>query len=272
MTTTRKQPAAASTITVEALRRETVEIAILGTTPLILHKMSHKALEQLLLPSGPKTRAERQSTLKHVPREEFRAAADTLPSGPTHLAISATAFKAAMMTAALDTSGMQKTQVGRLVFVHEQKIPIYGKPFLYMAVTRNSDKARTPDVRSRPILPEWATLLRITYAVPLLTEKTIVNLLTTAGITAGVGDWRQEKGSGNYGTFVPVSPDDPMWRAVMQVGREQQIAAMEAAEPYDETSAELLAFFDDEAARRGRVPKVGHPLDWEPTVAAEVVA
>jgi len=246
----------ATTITVDPIRRKTIELAVLGTRPLILHRMSDKGLRELLFPAGRKTTADRAANLKHDPRAEFRSAAETLADGPTYLAILSTSFKAAMMTAALDLPGSTKAQIGRLVYVHDDRVAIYGHPELLMAVTRSSDKNHTPDVRTRPILSQWACRVRISYVIPLLTEQTIVNLMAAAGSVCGVGDWRQEKGKGSYGQFSLVSPDDKEWLAVMKQGRAAQLAAMEAAEPYDETSRELLAWFDHELGVRGRVEAV----------------
>ena len=78
-----------------------------------------------------------------------------------------------------------------------------------MSITRSADKNRTPDVRTRAILPEWACKLRIAYTKPILREQAIFNLLAAAGLQSGVGDWRQEKGSGSYGAFKLVNADDP---------------------------------------------------------------
>ena len=244
-----KKPA---TLVVQPIRRQTLEVAVLGTTPLILHRMAEKGLHELLFPGGRKTTAARAETLKHEPIEEFRAAAETLPDGPTLLALMSTAFKAAMMTAALDLPGSTKAQIGRLVYVHGEKVPIYGTPRILLSVTRSSDAGRTPDVRSRPILPRWAATLRISYQVPLLTERSIVNLLAGAGQICGVGDWRQEKGKGSYGQYVLTSPNDAEWLSIMGEGRGAQVAAMESPEPYDAQTSELLNWFEDERERRGR--------------------
>lgn len=248
--------ARSTTIVVEPIRHKTIDLAVIGTRPLILHRMSEKGLRELLFPMGRKTAADKAASLKHDPRAEFRAAADTLPDGPSYLAIMSTAFKAAMMEAAKDLPGSSKAQIGRLVYVHDDKVGIHGLPKLLMAVTRSADMNRTPDVRTRPILPEWACRIRISYVTPLLTEQTIVNLIAAAGIVCGVGDWRQEKGKGSYGQFSLVSPDDKAWLDIMAHGRDEQLAAMATAEPYDDTSRELLSWFDNELGRRGRVEAV----------------
>ncbi len=57
----------------------TFECCILGTSPLILNRMSQKAQRELLMPKGKKTAVEKATTLKHRPVEEFRASAYQLP-------------------------------------------------------------------------------------------------------------------------------------------------------------------------------------------------
>ena len=94
--------------------------------------------------------------------------------------------------AALDLPGARKAQIGRLVQVKEgtyrDLIPIYGEPQLLMSVTRSADMNRTPDIRSRCIIPNWAAQITISFVLPTLRETAVVNLLAAAGITAGVGD------------------------------------------------------------------------------------
>lgn len=230
-----------------------IECCVLGLTPLILNRMSQKAKHTLLFPGGRKTAAEKKSQPKHDPIAEFRESAYKDPSedAPTLLMIQASAFKGAMKTAALDLPGASKSMIGRLTFVEGDYVHIYGIPKLFMAITRSADMKRTPDVRTRAIVPEWAARVTVSYTMPLLRETAVINLLAAAGITAGVGDWRPEKGAGNYGQFMLVPEGDERFQRLMQQGREAQKAALEAPEPYDAETADLLRWFDAEAARRG---------------------
>ena len=56
-------------------------------------------------------------------------------------------------------------------------------------------------MRTRAYFPQWGTLLRIRYARPDIAKTTLLALLNNAGILIGVGDNRQEKFKGNFGTF-----------------------------------------------------------------------
>jgi hypothetical protein len=233
-----------------------VQTGILGVTPFIHNRMSEKARRELLLPKGRKTAAEKASTLKHDPVEEFRASPYMLDgdaNDPTLLAMMASAIKGAMMTAALDLPGTNKAQIGRLVWVEGHRIPFWGSVKLMMSVTRSADIGKTPDIRTRAISPRWGTIVTISYVQPLMVEKAIANLLSTGGRSSGVGDWRPEKGKGTFGQFKLCHVDDPELLEVMRLyPKAHQEEAMFDAEPFDAESAELYGWYVGERAERGR--------------------
>ena len=240
-----------ATIYVEPVQTESVVVALVGTTPLIINRMSEKAKGELLLPKGRKTAAQKQAFLKHIPVEEYRDSVYTL-EGPALLAVKATAVKGAMGTAALDLPGTKKAQIKRLAHVKGEYLPVYGVPRLFMEVARCADMNKTPDVRTRAIVPEWVVLATISYVVPLLNATSILNLLAAGGITAGIGDWRPERG-GTYGQYTIAKPDDPVVQAIMvSGGREAQQEALDNPVCYDEESARLLTWYVNETARRGK--------------------
>lgn len=242
-----------TTLEIQPINAERGAFAVIGQSPLILNRLSEKARHELLLPAGRRrSAAARASSLKHDPIREFEDSPYTL-AGDTHtlLAIMATAFKGAMRTAALDLPGASKSQIGRLVYVEGDMVGVYGIPKLFMSITRSADMNHTPDVRTRCILPEWAAVVSISYVKPLITAKSVANLLAAGGVTAGVGDWRVEKGSGSFGRFGIVNADDPEFVRICSTGgRAAQEAAMEAHECYDEETADLLSWFDAELEGR----------------------
>ncbi len=241
-------------IDILTLEKGRVTFCILGMTPMICHRVSVKAQHELLLPGKKKNAAEKASSLKHNPYEEFRAAAYTLPDdkSPTLIAQPAIMFKAAIRSAALDIPGATKTQVGRLTYVNGEYIPVYGIPKLHMGIVRNSDINRTPDVRTRLILPRWACQIDVTFIKPMFTQTAVANLLAAAGLINGIGDFRPQKGAGTYGQFEIVNPDNAEFKAIIKEGgRDAQVAGMTKAEPYDGETADLLSWFDDEVQRRG---------------------
>ena len=244
----------ATEISVLEIGTQKVDYCIIGQTPIILNRMTEKVKNELLLPKGRKTSAEKASSLKHDPVMEFRDSPHRLHDSkePTLLAHLATAFKKAIANTATDIPGAKKSQMGRLMWVEGEKIPLYGIPKLHMSVTRSADISKTPDVRTRCIITEWAARITVTFTVPLLKEPVVSNLLAAAGQIQGVGDWRPEKGSGNFGQFRLVSPDDPEFkRIVKEGGRKEQEKAMNDAECYDIDTEELFSWFITEAKQRG---------------------
>jgi hypothetical protein len=230
-----------------------LECYIVGTSPLILNRMSEKAKHELLMPKGRKNAAEKATSLKHIPVDEYRASAHTLKddSQPTLLAIPSTAFKGSIRTAALDMPGAKKAQIGRLTYIAGEYVGVYGVPRLFMSITRSADMNKTPDVRTRAIVPAWACRVKITFVQPLIRAQAVANLLAAAGITVGVGDWRPEKGAGSYGQFRIASADDAEYLSIVDGGaRAAQEDALDNPVPYDDETAELLSWFDEERGKR----------------------
>lgn len=249
-----KATASTGEIVIYEQTRGKMSFCILGTTPIIHNRMSQKVLQELLFPKGKKNAAEKAISLKHNPMEEFRNSPYIIDDekANTLISILPTAFKGTMMTAALDMPGVARTQIKKHVYVEGQYIEIYGIPQVMCAVTRSADINRTPDVRTRAVMPEWACRLTVEFTKPLLKEQSVANLLAAGGMVSGVGDWRQEKGSGNFGCFELVSEDNKDFQRIIKtMGRKAQKAALDNPEYYDNETEELLSWFDAETKRRG---------------------
>jgi len=251
-----KKPTTASNETLDILEvsRGQVDFYVLGESPLICNAMSAKARQTLLMPAGRKTAAEKAITLKHDPTQEFNNSIyrSLEEDAPTLITLKATSFKKAMMGAAIDIPGAKKAQIGRLLYIVGDEIPIWGIPEVMMSVTRSADMAKTPDVRTRAIVPTWCSKFRVEFTEPMLKAPVISKLLGAAGMMQGVGDWRVEKGSGNYGRFMVVDEDHPQVQLLMQAaGREAQIEAMETPTAYDSETQQLMDWYQEELYRRG---------------------
>ena len=239
---------------IEALKQGRVTFRLIGTTPLYFNAMSAKAKRSLLLGGGKKTAAERKD-IKHDPEQEFRESVYRLPDGPTLLGFPAPGVKGAMATAALETAGVTKTSVQRLIFLPEQKIKVWGKPYLKMDVVRSADMNKTPDIRTRAFLPRWCAEVDIAFITPTLSAHAVASLLTNAGVIVGLGDFRQEKGRGSYGTFAVSGSEDmggwqDVWDQVTQESRDIQQVALDMPEFADDDTAELMEIFFEEKQRR----------------------
>lgn len=247
-----KAPGIIETIEVEPLRVGSMTVWLKGRTPLICNRMAGKAMRELLCPRGRKTTAEKQQSLKHDPLSEYRNSMSVrMGKGITRVIFPSPAVKGAMASAALETKGTNKTQIGRLVWVKDYTCDLYGVPQLFMSTVRSADMNKTPDVRTRAILEEWCLPAVIQFVKPQMSENTIAQLLANAGIIIGIGDFRQEKGKGNFGQFEVVTEADCK-KIIAAGGMKQQDAAIKKPTCFDAESEELLGWFTSEVDRRGK--------------------
>ena len=249
----KKKQAVPEEIVIEELNVGVAEFYVKGMTPLIYNAMSAKVKGILLFPPPPKGKAEKATTLKHNPLEEYRNSVyRSVTDGPTRLIFPAVAFKNTAVGAIRHVAaGVTMVQMKQLLWVPDAMIDVYGIPELYMSVVRSADTKSTPDVRTRAILPEWCAKVKVQYIRPNLNETALSRLLDAGGLLNGVGDFRQEKGKGNYGQFQIVSEDD--CKDLMKSGHmKAQDRALENPCMYDTETAELYNWYNAELTRRGR--------------------
>lgn len=214
--------------------------------------MSFKVKTSLQCPPKKKNKNERATTLKHNPMEEYRSSVYRAQSdkADTRLLAPYSWFKAALSRTAIDTAGSSRAEVGRKCQIQGEWISIYGTPQMAMHVVRMADAARTPDIRTRAILPEWCCRVVVEFVALDFTENLIATLMSYAGRLRGVGGWRPEKGSGRYGQFEIVEEGDKLFRTIQEQGREAQDAALLQPEFYDTEAAELFAAHEAYVAER----------------------
>ena len=243
--------AEAGSLQIDALKQGRVTLRMIGTTPLYYNAMSLKVKHTLQAGGAKKTAAEKRE-LKHDPEQEFRESVYRQGQGETLLCFPAPGVKAAMATAALETAGVTKSSVNRLIFLPQQKINVWGRPLLKCDVVRSADMNKTPDIRTRAYLPRWCAEVQIAFVSPTLSVRSIVSLLANAGVVVGIGDFRQEKGKGSFGTFRVVgdADSDAEWDEITQEGRAVQQEALLSPECADDDTEELMDMFEAEVQRR----------------------
>lgn len=227
---------------------------IVGIEPLIYNAMPEKAKHSLLLPAPRANTAEKASRLKHDPMQEFRASVHRAygTDTPTTLVAPAAWFKKGMLLAALRTPGAKKTEAGQLISVAGPVISVYGVPELFMRYVRSADMNRTPDIRTRAILRNWACTITVRWIEPLMNETVVGGLLSSAGLMSGVGDWRTEKGNADFGQYEMVAVDDERFaQIVAHGGRQSQDAALADPAFYDVETEQIYEWFAGEIQRRG---------------------
>jgi len=242
------------TIEVNEINMEEMRFNVLGTSPIIMNRFNQKAWQELLLPSARQSRATLESKLKHDPVAEFRGALyrNRDVKCPALIHVPNGAFHGAIAQAGVDMPGAAKAKLERLTSVTDINIDLFGVPHLFMAMVRNSDMNKTPDVRTRPIFPEWACTVTVRYVKQLIPQAAIANLFGAAGVIVGVGDWRPQKG-GSFGTWRLVPDDDAAFRSIVKKqGRPAQQAAYDKPVCFDQDTEELMAWFEAELDRRDK--------------------
>jgi hypothetical protein len=240
-------------VVIDQLGVGVASVWIKGMTPLIYNAMSAKVKGELLLPRGKKSTAEKATTLKHDPLIEYRASVYRRNGkGATRLTFPATAFKNAAIGAVRHiNAGVTMVQMKQLIWVVGDTVDVYGVPQMHMSIVRSADMNKTPDVRTRAILPEWCCCLKLQFVKPNLNETAVARLLEAGGMLNGVGDFRQEKGKGNYGQFQIAGPDE-VKSIIAEGGMTAQDAALESPDMYDAETEELFNWYTEERSRRGK--------------------
>lgn len=249
-----------ATIEVVEITQEVFGVRIVGNSPLIYNCMSQKAKRDLLFPPDKKEKDRRKALgiLKHEPVTEYRESVYRFKGDkqPTRLLFPGGGMKKAIAASAIDLPGAFKAQIGRLVQVIENDIRIWGLPELFMSVVQQQ---QVPDIRTRAILPEWCAEFSVQFSTPMLTAGGVASLIAAAGKIIGIGDWRPQKGSGNYGTFGMVEKTAAAFARIKKTGgRKAQDRALEHFTCHDVESEELLNWFRSECTRR----EVKDPRVW----------
>jgi hypothetical protein len=198
-----EEPAAA--IQIDQIAVEVLQVPILGTSPLIVHRFSEKAKRQMLdAMQGRKTPKQAKD-----PEAEYEAAFYRFNDDTYGFPV--VAFKAATVEASRHY-GKDVTKVGLRQFIFmrgevgrdgQDLARIDGEPRMREDVVRVGRGGT--DLRYRPEFLEWRTILEVVYVTSALTRSSVLSLIDAAGMTVGVGEWRPEK-DGTNGTY-RIDPD-----------------------------------------------------------------
>lgn len=186
-------------IIIETPKRSNAIIPIKGTSPLIVHKWSVKAKQQML----DKEQGHKKQKEKRDPQADYEASFYRTIKGD--YGFPTLAFKSAMVRAG-KMLNLAMTDVRQLIFL--KGVPaddgagaltiINGEPHMREDVCRIARGGT--DLRYRGEFTDWDATLNITFYPNMLSLSSVMNLVTFAGETVGVGEWRPEK-NGENGCF-----------------------------------------------------------------------
>lgn len=192
--------ASSPAVEIHRIEAQTVDVPIVGTTPLIMHRFSEKAKRQMLdAQQGRKTPKQPKD-----PEAEYLAAAYMTADG--RYGFPSVAFKAATVGAArFYGKDVKMTELRQSVFTHgelsddgQPLVVVEGEPEMREDVVRVGNGGT--DLRYRPMFREWSAVLQITFVTAMLSLESLLSLVDAGGMGVGVGEWRPER-KGDFGCY-----------------------------------------------------------------------
>jgi len=171
------------------------EVEIRGISPLVVHRFSEKAKEEMRAKQGRKVRG-----IVRPPKDpvaEFEAAKHADPQTGME-GVPCAAFKAALMAAASFYKTIPISQLKGCIFIlpdfQDQDgadcVQIRGKVRMREDTVRLAGPSAVTDLRYRPEYTDWSATLRIQFDATMVNVDLILALLVRAGFSVGVGEWR----------------------------------------------------------------------------------
>lgn len=199
-------------IEIPAPKQKSLQVSIMGDTPLMTHSWSQKARLEMLAKqmkiSLPKEAKD--------PVEQFLRSLYTLDDG--HYGLPAIAIKRAMVTACTDLTNVTKASAIRAFRIRGERGHTHAgfcglqtpmdlvrvlspnPPHMREDAVRLSGVGRVADLRYRPEFWPWAMQLDVDFNPDLIREDSLLKLLQHAGFCIGLAEFRQERG-GDLGSF-----------------------------------------------------------------------
>lgn len=214
---TKAKPTAVRKFLIPQLNLQTIEVVLVGDTPLVCHNWSNKAKLEMY---SKQTKKPQLARAAKDPDQELEDSLYQMSSGG--YGFPSVAMKCAAVTAYLSVAGVKKVEVqqafrvvGSIELVkgvhpgstlRKDLVRIYGsKPGMSEEMVRLNGK--TADLRYRGEFWPWYIKVQIVFNANLLSADQIINLLNTAGFGVGIGEHRPVK-NGQQGTFHVCSSEE----------------------------------------------------------------
>lgn len=211
------------TVEIKPIEMNTVEVTLIGDTPLIMHAWSEKAKRMMLEAQQGKAKGKKKEVknpvddfiqsmywLDGMPNTAGKSEEDceelftqAIQNG-ARFGFPVTAFKQAAISAAYRMGWTKDKMSLRGVFFIESD---FGDMAEIVSDTpeMREDMVKigmgTADIRYRGEFKNWRTTFRIKYNVNgQYSLENILNILNAGGMVCGVGEWRPER-DGQFGMF-----------------------------------------------------------------------
>lgn len=194
---------------IKAPRFEIIELRIEGTAPLVQHKFSAKARNQII--ETQKAGSQAKGKKVREPKDF-----DAVYEGAKHTAVEgwcgipAGAFRNAMISACR-TVGYKMTHAKLAAFVladgYEADdgtplVRIFGEPERHTTYARNDNGS--VDIRVRPMWKTWHAIVKIRFDADMFSIQDVANLMMRVGMQVGIGEGRPDSKNSagmGWGTF-----------------------------------------------------------------------
>ena len=174
--------------------RRSLNITIVGTSTLIVHRFGPKAIRMMEEKQQKKAKIGR---IAKVPREEYEECL-YLDADGTHCFPSSGLRNAIVDAAGFTGKAIAKTTARGSLFIPQDLIPIVGEVSMRTDPVRLGGK--TADIRYRPEYTGWQMTFLVEYANNILTDEELVNLIELSGMHVGIGEWRPQR-NGSHGMY-----------------------------------------------------------------------
>ena len=195
--TTKKQTE--TTIEIQKVEIAMVKFRVRGITPLIVSRFSEKAKQMMLEKQMKKASAGKEAK---NPEEQYENSLYKFADGK-RTGFPAVGFKAAMVRGGKQL-GLTMTDLrGRFHVMADEGdlVEIHGEPHMREDMVRLA--TGVADIRFRgEYYAGWEAELTIQYFKNAISAEQLAQLLSIAGFSCGIGEWRPEKSnSGSFGLF-----------------------------------------------------------------------
>lgn len=182
---------------IPAFRRMHIEARVRGLTPLICHRYSEANMQAM---EAAQQGAAKTKKPPRDPEREFQDAQYRLPDGGH--GFPAIGVKKAMVLAGQRFGDEKGTELyGALTIPGEfLRLESPNPPRMRTDRVVLSGASRTASLAYRPEYWPWETVVPIAFNATFIGLDQVINLLSMAGFSVGIGDWRVDK-KGNFGTW-----------------------------------------------------------------------
>lgn len=191
---------------------KSMQITIVGDSPLLMRRFSEKAKQQLLDIQTKKAKSTKEirnpwadmidglNWLTPMPESKTEEGFNEAVANGAKFGFPAVGLKQSAISAAY-RAGLSKNKVELqgLFHIPDEFIVIEGVPEMredYVKIP----KTGSADLAFRGEFKQWKSTFTINYIDGIYSIEQIINFINLGGFTVGIGEWRPEKG-GSFGRF-----------------------------------------------------------------------